>query len=188
MTFNKRGLSQVVATLLLVLVTISAITLIFGYVVPFVRESLSSTSCIKYRDYFVFDDEFSYNCYSSDGTLYALTVKSKGDAAAASNIAGFNLIFSREGKSKVVEVRDDVLGLCSEGVSMLHTCDVSGGTSEAIDIPERGEVSTYVFSNTDGIVYERVKISPVINKDSERVCDPSPDSLELSLCQGVTLP
>ena len=50
---RKRGLSNVVSTILLVLLTFSAVVIVAGILIPFVRDSLNEGSeCLDYRDYF----------------------------------------------------------------------------------------------------------------------------------------
>lgn len=81
---SKRGLSEVVATMLTVLITIAAISFIASLVIPFVRNGLSSsTECFPAKDYFKFDDSQGYNCYDSAGR-YALSVTggNVGESAA----------------------------------------------------------------------------------------------------------
>ena len=50
MIFNKKGLSTVVATMLIILLTLTAGSILITIVVPYVKNSLDSTECFKFRD------------------------------------------------------------------------------------------------------------------------------------------
>ena len=53
MRWKKRGLSEIIATIAIVLLTVGAITLVVAFVVPFVRDNLnSSTECLDYKEYY----------------------------------------------------------------------------------------------------------------------------------------
>ena len=43
---NKRGQSQIVSTVLLILLVIAAAAIIFGFVIPFVKDKLASGDCL----------------------------------------------------------------------------------------------------------------------------------------------
>ena len=60
---KKKGISEVVATMLLVLLAVLGVTIIAGFVVPYIKDNLSSTGCFKARDYYKFDNSFGFNCY-----------------------------------------------------------------------------------------------------------------------------
>lgn len=63
--FGKKGLSAVVATVSLVLLTFAAVVVISSFIIPLVRDNLNEgTECSAYRDYFFFEEEFGYNCYN----------------------------------------------------------------------------------------------------------------------------
>ena len=58
---NKKGLAPVVATLLIVLLTIVSVTILAAFIIPFVRDNLAeSTSCLDYRDHFKFQEKIDF--------------------------------------------------------------------------------------------------------------------------------
>ena len=83
MKMDKRGVSPVIAEILLVMLTIAAIGIVAGFVIPFVQNTLTkSTECTNYNDYFKFQevfnvgsDEFRYNCRDAGDGLYGISVK-----------------------------------------------------------------------------------------------------------------
>src|SRR3989344_4105789 len=111
----KRGLSPVIATMLLVVLTVGAIVLVSSYLVPFVKNSLGSTSCVKYLDHFQFDESFEYNCYTSDKKLYGISIKAGDNNTASEDIVGFNLVFKEKGNSKAIMVKGGAAGICTSG-------------------------------------------------------------------------
>lgn len=163
---NKKALSPVVATILLVLLTFSAVVIVAKFIVPLITKNLNSGSeCFSFSDYFYFEKEFGYNCYQTrDGGW--LTAVSVGAAAAededSSQVIGFQLSFTKDGDSIGVEVREGQAASNGEGgIRMLN------GSMTNIEIPKSGEVRTYVYNSNS--FYSNVNVYPLLK--SGRVCD-----------------
>src|SRR3989344_5050863 len=147
---KKRGVSDVVATVLILLLTVAAVGVIAQFIVPFVKNNLeSSTECLDFQNYFAFQEKFvnstssvSYNCYDINykqgASIRANTIKDE----SLSNLAGLNIVFtSIAGNSKVIEIRpgqapNNGIG----GVYMLERPTAS------MNISKSGEVTTYVYN------------------------------------------
>ncbi len=180
MSGKKRGLSPVVATVLLLMITVAAVGIIAGYLIPFVKNNLRGTSCVKYIDYFKFDETFQYNCYDSMNYT-AVSVRGGDNSSLSEKIKGFNLIFSEEGAATSVRVISGESGKCEEdGISMLDD-DCMPPNDKVIIIPGAGEVQTYVY-NASYKIYERARIRAVIeHENTEFICGES-DSIDLRRC------
>ena len=181
---KRRCLSPIIATVLLLMITVASISIIAGFLIPFVKNSLKGTSCVKYVNYFSFDDGFPYNCYDTN-SQHGVSVRAGDNGSLSENVRGFDLIFSREGSSVSVKVRGGADGVCLvNGISMLgNQCSIT-----PIIIPGPGETYTYVYNVTADFRYESVKVRPVIEQDgSENTCSES-DSIDLKACDsGVYL-
>jgi len=160
---QKKGISNVVATVLLILLSVIAVVGVGTIVIPLVRDGLTgSTECVDYRDYFTFEEEFGYNCYNSSagGTLYAISVR----GAAVSDeiegeIKGFKLVFLSSTDSEGVDVENGgSLGI----IRMVNS-------SLPLSVPGSGEVKTYVFQGMGGL--EKAEIAPRLK--SGKLCEVS---------------
>ncbi len=180
---NKRGLSPVIATVLLVVLTITAVVIVSQFIIPFVRDKpAESTECIPYQEYFTFEEKFvtsqgekQYNCYDNNG-LHGISVRANTiNKQKAIEVVGFDSIFIREDSSLTANARQDAPAGRNEGG--LRMLKVSTGN---IKIPKEGEVQTYVFNATKGEVYKEVEIHPVLSNG--RTC-PTSDSITLIPCQ-----
>ena len=174
---NKRGVSAVVATILVVLITVAAAALLFSLIVPFVQNSLdSSTKCIPYRQHFTFEESQGYTCYDTeDQTGFSVrTSNSEG----VEEVIGFDVVFLASGSSKSISVREGDLSSSEEGkIRMLDP------TIQTISVPKTGEVQTYVL-NDGSASYSSIEIYPVLS--SGKICDLT-DSVKLISCRGVSL-
>ena len=176
---NKRGVSEVVATVLIVLVTVLAGAIIANFVIPFVKDNLNQGSeCVPYRDYFKFEekiDDKRFNCYKQEGE-YLNSVKNNGGSNAdAEKVLGFQIVLGGDagiGGTSVIKV--PVSGN-SPPVFMYDTTQVS-----QLSLPGKGEVYTYKFTSTDG--YRNAKIYPILK--SGKICEAS-DEINLAACSGV---
>ena len=86
---KRKGLSEVVSTVLVVLITIVAVAFVANLAIPFVKNNLqSSTECLSARDYFKFDDSLGYTCYDQNG-LYGFSVQAGngGETSAVEQIS-----------------------------------------------------------------------------------------------------
>ncbi len=168
MIVKKKGMSDVVANMLIILLTITAVVIVGNIVIPFVNRSLESTSCFEYRDYFKFDQSFGYNCYDESNDRYLITIKTDSNSE---KVEGFSLRFLEDGgSSNLVAVKNNTI---YNEVKMLE--DVANGK---LIIPgEKYSALTYNYSSN--LIYERVEIYPVIKEN--KICDLS-DSIKLIKC------
>ena len=177
---NKRGLSPVIATVLLVLITIAAVALIASFIIPFVRDNLAdSTSCVSYMDYFKFDEKSNYNCFDTAGELYGLTVKSSVDKTLAEGISGFSVAFIKTGESQSLTIiHGENTSELSGGIRMLNS------SLSKLSVPRAGESRTYVYNSSGFGGYESVEIYPVLN--NKKTCGKT-DSIKFAKCSSVSL-
>ncbi|MDO8459737.1 MAG: hypothetical protein Q7S74_01375 [Nanoarchaeota archaeon] len=179
MIYKKKGLSEVVATILIVLLTVSAVVIIMGVIVPFVKKSLSeSTRCVDYKDYFDFYEKMNYNCKRSFGSssLYAFSVGAQNKIEeTATKVIGFDLVFVGEGATKSVEAMNGSQAVrTDEGLRMLNY------TVSNIETPGRGEVRTYVYNSSQN--YKEVQVYPVLTNG---ICTDMSDSIKIdSICES----
>ena len=165
---GKRGLSTVVATVLILLLTIAGVAIIAGVIIPFVRDTLpKSTECIETGGYFSFEEsisvggeEFNYNC--REGSLYGASIRSGVDKDLEEVIDGFEIVFVwGDGNSDKVSVR--------EGKQSLNFGLRGNALGSVINLPKSGEVKTFVYDSSGGISSGRMEIYPVLK--SGRICE-----------------
>lgn len=182
---NKRGLSTIVATILVIAITVVAVVLIAKVIIPFVQENLDkSTRCLSYQDYFQFKEsfeyngkEYRYNCHNqSTENLYAVSIQTS-NLNDSSNIKGFKLIFSQEDSDSISVLDNQATSNNEGGIRML---DSSLGS---LSVPKEGEFFTYVF-NAGSAIYDEVEIMPLLA--SGKIC-PASDKISLESCSNVPL-
>ncbi len=176
---RKKGISTVVATVLILLITVVIAGIVSQVVVPFVQKSLSeSRECFVYRDYFIVEESLGYSCFqknSNNAFFYGISIKaSVGDDEIANEVNGFKLVFIKDSSSKT---KDVISGLTKdknqEGVWILGE-RVLGG----IRIPKQGEVLTYVYNG--GIEeYKKIEVYPILK--SGKIC-PMTDNMKVIEC------
>jgi hypothetical protein len=174
----KRGMSDVVSTTLLVLITIAAAAVLTSFIMPFVKNGLESSSeCLPYKNTFKFESSFGYNCFDS-ANLSGMSVRGNLPENEAEMPLQFNVVFrSDNGETKRV---DFVNG--SSTSSAIGRVALLDRTKTQLIIPSVGEVQTYVFNGD--IRYTEIEIYPVTKNG--KICDKS-DAIELPLCKGVDL-
>jgi flagellin-like protein len=184
---TKKGLSSVIGVVLIILLTVSAAVILAGFVIPWVRGLLNtSTECVEYNDYFGFVESFevsgvekNYNCFDSSG-LHGFSVKAKSvDSEKEENIQGFAVSFIGGSSSERADVLEGEPENClDKGVKK-----ITSSCGKDIEMVPSGEIRTYVY-NASGRSFEKMEIYPIL--ESGRVCEIS-DSIRLEFCKTVDL-
>jgi len=181
---GKRGLSPVVATIAIVMITVAAAGFIAGIVVPLVRDRLrESTECIGYEDFFKFYEEFDYNCYHiiDDGiqnyTLIALSVEADTVSdEMVENLGGMRLAFLGGGDSISVDIVNDSDASPEKGkIRMLKANELK------LALPEIGGVKTYVYNATG--FYDSVEVYPFL-KSGRQCSETDKITIKGRICQS----
>ena len=179
---GKRGLSSVVESILLILLTVVAIGVIAAFVVPLVQNNLKSAgSCLDVFDQVTLNE--GYTCLQSEsGVLDNATGKDilNEDVLVSIKVGkvevdGFLVALSREGETKSFEIRKGDLNVV-EGVSMYLKRNDALAIDE-IEIPAKNEGKTYRIRGFPGA--ERVQIAPIVNGEP---CAAT-DSRSLNFCR-----
>lgn len=148
---NQKAISTIIATVLLIMMTMVAAVIIGVFVIPMVRENLSKGDCFKTVGKIVVLEDSLYSCYNASGTNVMIEVGFLEDV----NITGVAVSLVGEGKSQSYKIKE---GFSDPSVSML-----GGGSVEA---PNPGEAQTYVFDL--GFNATLAEVSAILG---ERVCD-----------------
>lgn len=171
---NKNGMSSIVATVLIILITISAAAFFASFVVPFIREKIySSTECLDYNDYYKFEDSSGYVCRNSTGA-HGFMISSKSDEGLKGEVLGFEIYLTANGSA--VSERFMNGSASTVGKRMLNQ------TKTNITIPRDGNSYTYVYTDSSKN-YTKAKISAVIKGSggNAKTCDYS-DFVEFIPC------
>jgi len=185
---KKRGMSEVVSTVLIILITVSGAALLASIIIPYVNNKLDSgTECQAYNlGYFQFDDNLNnvnYNCYIKGPQLgdpidYGFSIRiEQADERLYDKVSGFNILFRGETASAGAGINDTEK---TNKVRELLELD------RTYSLVKPGETITYVYQDTAPLeTYDRADVYTVLK--SGKVCDVS-DSIPLRPClPGVDL-
>jgi flagellin-like protein len=186
----RKGVSPVVATVLLLVITVLLASLIMTFAVPFVQDQLGrSKECLAVIDAVTFADS-RFNCYIDDMASTSATDKT-----------GFSVSISKEGVSGVrvslIDANENSnVVVIKQGATFPPTASVplrniGTGTGNLIGdpltFPSGAGQRTYV-AEVSGVYYKRAEIAPVVT--SGRTCAVS-DTVEFNACptgtNGVSL-
>ena len=165
MVKRKKGISPVITTVLLILLSISAVVIIAGVIIPFIKDSLSgSKECFEVIGQLEIDTESIYTCYDDSNNLVNLTIKR---GVKEIDLEGFMIAISGGGTSETFEIEGGEVG----NVEMLN------GSSDIV-IPKRGEERTYSITTTLSTL-DYAEIAPIMK--SGTTCEPT-DKAEIEMC------
>ena len=151
---ERKALSPVITTVLLILVSVTAIVIISGVIIPFVRDSLSgSKECFEVIDQITINSEYGYACYYDRDAGYKTV----------------NITISR----KDIEISGLKIKIGAETDSV--TFDIPSGNYVLVN---KNSDKTYSLE-TDFLEVRYAEIYAVTKNN--KLCDKS-DSLELEAC------
>jgi flagellin-like protein len=155
---NKKGISAIVATVLIILITVAAVTIIWAAIIPLVANQLeASTVCLDATKQLSLPDA-GYTCTNTTDTYFQ--IKRGGDDAGITDI---QVIFSKDdGSSSSAMLLGDVA---------MHGVFLSGGTTFT-EIPGVNEITTYDANTTHGADTVSLSVAPVVMIGNEqKICE-----------------
>jgi flagellin-like protein len=143
---NKKGISAVVATVLIILITVAAVTIIWAAIIPMINSQLNKgTVCLDAVSQISLSDK-GYTCKDSADNTVSLQIKHDAKDFALKDV---QVIFTAGGNSYSFYLSNDV------------TTVVPSGTT--IPFPGSNEEKVYVI-DTAGITdpIDSVEIAPIV--------------------------
>lgn len=114
---SKRGVSALVATVLLILITVAAVGVIWGMLMPMLQEKITeaSQSCINAK--IRIDTERGYTCYDSVNKTLSIMISRGADEL---DLAGLQIIAFVAGSSYKFEIIDNLPGANEDEVYSIN--------------------------------------------------------------------
>ena len=155
---NKKGISAVVATVLIILITIAAITIIWAAILPMINNNLESGAICLDAVSQVQLLNSDYTCVASDGDSVSIQVKR---LSKSFDLEDIQVLISSGGDTNSFMISNDTTTLVPTGTD--------------IPLPNANEERVYII-DTSSIVgsITEVKIAPVVSSGSGgEICDVS---------------
>ena len=170
MIFDRKGVSPLIANLLIILIVIVLVSAIALALVPVIKKSLSGFgNCLDAQNSLDIVQS-RLTCYDSDVALGGIALKVNKEGLKKFRVA----FFDSAGSSTVFDVAG---GDSPAGFGMFGQGIPRGAGSQQIQFPDALQQLIYVASSS-GNNFVKVEISPVVKKD---VC-PIDDAVDLNLC------
>jgi hypothetical protein len=153
MTKTKKGVSDIVITVSMILVAIVAVGVISAFVVPMIRTQLGkSTSCIALREHFKVRTDLAATCYDSKVNNQVKLSIQRG--SEKEDLKGFQLtVIMASGEAVAYQVYND-----------------TEGYSTTPGLPTKGGARAYTFDIPADDKVEKIAIASIL--ETEDTCDP----------------
>lgn len=178
---DKKAVSEVVASVLIILITVGAAVVLGTLIKPFVTDNLKkSTECLPYQDYVKFEERVNgnnYNCWQDVGAsnyMIGATIKTGAGLTdeQMNELKGFALVFMSDTGSENVELYEGIVYSREQGNVWLY------GENEFRLIEPR-ETLTYVYNSQDKS--SKIEVYPLLESGS--VCGKA-DEIKVFECDG----
>lgn len=155
---KKRGLSEVIATILMIVLTLAAVMVAYAFIRPMIdKNTKQSKECFDSMDSFSINSALGYTCYKTNESATYIMVDRNKDI----DISG--LAFSLKGENFITYKVYNNLVSDPAGVRMYDNTDI-------LQIPKIGESKTYIFPNINATGVDMAIIMPsgaICNKVSQ---------------------
>ena len=165
---GKKGISAIVATVLIILITVAAVTIVWVAIIPMVGDQLESgTICLDAVTQLQLADE-GYNCVGANGDNVSFQIK-RGSKS-------FDLID--------VQILISVAG-STESFNLVDATTLYPDPMTVDKLPNANEKRDFILDTSsvvDGADIDGITIAPiVVVGNTEKTCDPS-SSMVLKEC------
>ena len=159
MNSQKKGISAVVATVLIILITVAAITIVWAAIIPMINNQLDQgTLCLDAVSQLSLMDA-GYTCIDSTANELSLQIK-KG--ARDFDLADIQVLISAEGNVESFSLLDTATTITPAAITV---ADLPGANEEKVFVIDTSSVSGAVDS---------VKIAPIVKVgNTEETCSVS---------------
>jgi len=164
---NKKGISAIIATVILIALAVSAIAIVWVFVRGMVEEELGEAgACFEIYDKVTFNDRFTCYNATSNETVFSVSI---GDVEVDEILVGI----SAEGTSKSFSIRNE---------TRIENLAMWPSRSEDLKLPGKNEGLTYVLDMSGAQLTgspRTIQISPVIKGTQ---CDVSDSMIQIESC------
>jgi len=149
MVRNKKGLSDIIITVSMILISIVAVGVISAFVIPMIKSQLAkSSACMALREHYKVRTDISTTCYNHNGEVKLLIQR----GSEKEDALGFLVtIFSNTGDASAYRVLSD-----------------TAEYSKTPGLPDKSGAKVYNFSIIGNV--EKVAITTIL--PNEETCDP----------------
>jgi hypothetical protein len=153
---NKKAQSQIITTVILILLSLAAAVILFSFVIPFVKDNLSGGACIEVVGKMEILSSRSYTCYrTSEGNMsIQIHIGEVKDL-----IDGFIIELDAGPSTKTYKIKEET----SSEIWMRNGTK----STNIITLPENNEARTYLLPSADQPT--QIKLYPIL--EGGKVCD-----------------
>jgi FlaG/FlaF family flagellin (archaellin) len=153
---DKKAMSEVVSTVLLIAIAVVAVSVVSLVVIPMIKDNLERVKCSDFMSSVsIVDDEYTF--YNESSGKASIHISRGSDAG----IGGIAISISAQGSSKNFKIFDSI---------NIDNVFMQDGSSE-LNIPDKGEERTYIFSDIDA---NKASVAPIIGKTACDFIDSTP--------------
>jgi len=124
---NKKGISAVVATVLIILITVAAVTIIWAAIIPMINDQLSrGTICLDAATALSIENK-GYTCQDAAADQVKIQVKHGSQDV---DLAGIQVLIGEDGSTSKTDVTAGLPGINEEKVLTVAYTETGAGAQE----------------------------------------------------------
>ncbi len=170
---NKKAISEVITTVLMIALVLAAIAVVWGVVMNLVQKNVDdTTACFGNFDKVTFND--AYTCYDSKTKEMQISISVDN----LDSLDSLLVSISGSGQTKSYKLEN--------GITNNQIKPFSGNYGETVSIPSSNEGKTYVFNISASEINSKpdeIRIAPVISK---KQCEVSDKTTQIDFCSALS--
>jgi len=186
---NKKGISAIVATVLIILITVAAVTIIWAAIIPMIQDQIgSSTECFDASAALSVTTDFSCVTYYADNTCLNYNTSSSGCSADAEvtscesaancsgefkwNKTGEVSVQIHRGTGNFVLAGVEIIVGAAGNTNATTFMSVENGGSEGV--PDANGDKVYTYNYTSSAAISEAGVAAIVEAgNTEKTCDKS---------------
>lgn len=157
---SKKSQSEIITTVLLILISIAAVVLVSSFILNMVRDNLKGTECFQTTGQIELkmEDGFTFFNNSGDKMLYL----SIGRGIKDFNLSGIIVVYSNDRNSETKKIKAGTI----DGNIYYYNNAGNWDNLTSISVPSAGQMKAYRM-NVGGMTVKKVTIYPILQSGQE---------------------
>ena len=162
---NKKAQSQIISTVILILIVLISAGIIIGVVIPMIQRNLKETSCLDYIGKITIVNDPELTCYNSSSQEVYVKVR-VGDVL--DEIEGFSVVLENSNSKSY-----DITPINPSGDVIMYGGGVFG-------LPDKNTFRTYILQNF-GEKPDAIRVHPILK--GGKTCEESDSMVGIGICR-----
>jgi flagellin-like protein len=157
---SKKGQSEIITTVLLILISIAAVVLVSSFILNMVRDNLKGTECFQTTGQLELKMEDGFTFFNNTDKMLYLSI---GRGIKDFNLSGIIVVYSNDRNSETKKIKAGTI----DGNIYYYNNTGSWDNLTSISVPSQGQMRAYRLNSASLGVVNKATIYPILQGGQE---------------------